>query len=602
MNIICIKEKAEAKKTLYSLLVIAISLVILMMAFCIVANATDEDLANNIEQKGVENTVTSESDAEKTEANETARVTDNTDKQEVSSRADIPRVNGSWLHDSNGWYFYNSGGEKQKGFCYINNNKYCFEENDGLMRTSWQYIDNVYYYFGGINDGAAKIGWQVINGKWYYFNESGIMQTGMKRVGNGLFYFGGERDGSMKTGWEYLDNQYYYFGKANDGVMKIGWQIIDGSWYYFDGTGVMQSGLKRVGNGLFYFGGARDGAMKTGWQNLDGDWYYFNDSGAAVNGWLQLNSMWYYFNPDYKMVKDTIITIDGRKFAFDPWGGLLKGAFIFKNEIMKTDVYGAIKIGGWVNYNGNWYFQLENGEFIKNTIKTIDGSNYIFDESGAMQSGLVTFEGKSYVTSAAGAVMRNTWAKVSSYWYYAQDNMEIYKNTMAKIGNSEYGFNESGAMYLGRFTMNEKAYITDANGVAIGYDDSAESKAREVAASLNYDLYKAFYYCANMSRYYLTSNGRTSGPIMSSADYAKYGYKNRGGDCIVMASSFKYLAQACGYSATQWFGWVGSSTHSWCEIGGYIYDPNFTNATNRSGYGLTYGQKGTWKYRKSYTM
>lgn len=597
------KSKKEVLTGLnYHLLTIVMCTAIMIFLFCIVANATDEDLTNNVEQKGVENTVTAESDAEKTEANETARVTDNTDKQEVSSRADIPRVNGSWLHDSNGWYFYNSGGEKQKGFCYINNNKYCFEENDGLMRTSWQYIDNVYYYFGGINDGAAKIGWQVINGKWYYFNESGIMQTGMKRVGNGLFYFGGERDGSMKTGWEYLDNQYYYFGKANDGVMKIGWQIIDGSWYYFDGTGVMQSGLKRVGNGLFYFGGARDGAMKTGWQNLDGDWYYFNDSGAAVNGWLQLNSMWYYFNPDYKMVKDTIITIDGRKFAFDPWGGLLKGAFIFKNEIMKTDVYGAIKIGGWVNYNGNWYFQLENGEFIKNTIKTIDGSNYIFDESGAMQSGLVTFEGKSYVTSAAGAVMRNTWAKVSSYWYYAQDNMEIYKNTMAKIGNSEYGFNESGAMYLGRFTMNEKAYITDANGVAIGYDDSAESKAREVAASLNYDLYKAFYYCANMSRYYLTSNGRTSGPIMSSADYAKYGYKNRGGDCIVMASSFKYLAQACGYSATQWFGWVGSSTHSWCEIGGYIYDPNFTNATNRSGYGLTYGQKGTWKYRKSYTM
>ena len=326
----------------YHLLTIVMCTAIMIFLFCIVANATDEDLTNNTEQKGVENTVTSESDAEKIDANETARVTDNTDKQEVSSRVDIPRVNGSWLHDSNGWYFYNAGGEKQKGFCYINNNKYCFEENDGLMKTSWQYIDNVYYYFGGINDGAAKIGWQVINGKWYYFNDSGIMQTGMKRVGNGLFYFGGERDGSMKTGWEYLDNQYYYFGKANDGVMKIGWQIIDGSWYYFDGTGVMQSGLKRVGNGLFYFGGARDGAMKTGWQNLDGDWYYFNDSGAAVKGWLQLNSMWYYFNPDYKMVKDTIITIDGRKFAFDPWGGMLKGNFNINGNPYFTNAYGAI--------------------------------------------------------------------------------------------------------------------------------------------------------------------------------------------------------------------------------------------------------------------
>ena len=506
-----------------------------------------------------------------------------------------------WLSARSTWYYLHSDGSMAFGLEEVEKLLYFFgASNDGAMKTGWHKVSDAYYYFG--SSGAAAKGWQYIGGYWYYFNQLAIMQTGLQNITGKTYYFGSINDGSMKAGWQQVNGRYYYFGASNDGAAKTSWQYIGGYWYYFNQKGVMEYGLQTIEGSLYYLGNANDGSMKTGWQQVENKWYYFNSSGAALKSWQYIGGYWYYFDNDNIMIKNIIREIDGNKYAFNSDGVMMTGTFEFQGKLLTANSSGAIKIGGWVNYNGIWYFQLENGEFIKNTIKTIDGSNYIFDESGAMQSGLVTFEGKSYVTSAAGAVMRNAWAKVSSYWYYAQDNMEIYKNTMAKIGNSEYGFNESGAMYLGRFAMNEKTYITDANGVAIGYDDSAESKAREVAASLNYDLYKAFYYCANMSRYYLTSNGRTSGPIMSSADYAKYGYKNRGGDCIVMASSFKYLAQACGYSATQWFGWVGSSTHSWCEIGGYIYDPNFTNATNRSGYGLTYGQKGTWKYRKSYTM
>ena len=541
----------DVKRKEYHIAIIVLCLAMLMFFFCFTANATDEDTTTE------KNEVTTE-----TTTPERAITEDSGHAEEIETAN-----NNEVVSDENR---------------EVDSNGSVAEDENKQVETA-----------------PAIVGtWKSESGGWRFYNSAGVMQKGLFTIDGKKYYLG--PDGIMKTGWQQIGNHYYYFG--SDGSMRTGWFSAGSTWYYLHSDGSMAFGLEEVEKLLYFFGASNDGAMKTGWHKVSDAYYYFGSSGAAAKGWQYIGGYWYYFDNDNIMIKNIIREIDGNKYAFNSDGVMMTGTFEFQGKLLTANSSGAIKIGGWVNYNGIWYFQLENGEFIKNTIKTIDGSNYIFDESGAMQSGLVTFEGKSYVTSAAGAVMRNAWAKVSSYWYYAQDNMEIYKNTMAKIGNSEYGFNESGAMYLGRFAMNEKTYITDANGVAIGYDDSAESKAREVAASLNYDLYKAFYYCANMSRYYLTSNGRTSGPIMSSADYAKYGYKNRGGDCIVMASSFKYLAQACGYSATQWFGWVGSSTHSWCEIGGYIYDPNFTNATNRSGYGLTYGQKGTWKYRKSYTM
>ena len=64
-----------------------------------------------------------------------------------------------------------------------------------------------------------------------------------------------------------------------------------------------------------------------------------------------------------------------------------------------------------------------------------------------------------------------------------------------------------------------------------------------------------------------------------------------------MASTLRYIAEYLGYNAIQRFGYVGSATHSWVEINGKVYDANFKNETGRNGFGISYGQKGTWKYR-----
>ena len=374
-------------------------------------------------------------------------------------------------------------------------------------------------------------------------------------------------------------------------------------WHFYNSEGIMQNGFCTIDNKKYYFGS--DGIMRSGWQNIEGRWYYFGgaNDGSAKRNWQYIGGHWFFFESNYIMVSDTIKEISGSKYAFDAGGAMLSGTFKFKDNIYATTSSGAIKDSGWILYNRKWYYKESNSEIIKNSMHDIGGLRYSFDADGVMRTGWQNVEGRWYYFGGAndGSAKRN-WQSIGGRWYFFESNYVMVSDTIKNISGSTYAFDTSGAMLLGKFNFHNKTYVTDASGHLMIYDNSVEAKAREIASKLGYNIYKALNYCAGMSRYYLTKNGRTSNPIMSSAKYAMYGYKNYGGDCLVMASAFKYLAQACGYNCTQWFGWVGSSTHSWCEIGGYVYDPNFINATNRGKHGFPYGKKGTWRYRKSYKM
>lgn len=93
--------------------------------------------------------------------------------------------------------------------------------------------------------------------------------------------------------------------------------------------------------------------------------------------------------------------------------------------------------------------------------------------------------------------------------------------------------------------------------------------------------------------------------------YADYGFTNNTGNCYVMAATFCEMARMLGYDAQQIAGSVplrsgGYGPHSWVEIeiDGtiYVFDPDFTNETQRNGYQITYGQSGTWIYNRISVM
>ena len=163
-------------------------------------------------------------------------------------------ANGTWKHNSKGWWYaYSDGTYEKSGWAKINGKWYYFDAS-GYMATGW------------IKDG----------GKWYYLKKSGEMATGWIKDG-GKWYFLSP-SGAMVTGWRKINDVWYYF--SGSGAMVTGWRKLGGNWYYFEGSGAMVTGWQYIGDFQYYF--FEDGVMATGTVNIDGGDYIFDENGALI--------------------------------------------------------------------------------------------------------------------------------------------------------------------------------------------------------------------------------------------------------------------------------------------------------------------------------
>ena len=138
--------------------------------------------------------------------------------------------------------------------------------------------------------------------------------------------------------------------------------------------------------------------------------------------------------------------------------------------------------------------------------------------------------------------------------------------------------------------------------------------AYQTLSSIGRDLRKAFNYSARMK--YFGHNTWAQKHQYDSMDYfATYGFRYYKGPCQTMAASFYQMAHELGYKARIRKGGVYVGTkiywgsfkhngqwyniHYWTEIyqngRWYVYDPNYTNETNRNGFKTTYSNMG-WRY------
>jgi len=136
------------------------------------------------------------------------------------------------------------------------------------------------------------------------------------------------------------------------------------------------------------------------------------------------------------------------------------------------------------------------------------------------------------------------------------------------------------------------------------YGIKAQIKSARAAAVLNsvgWDLRSAF----DWSVMTYERNSEWTDPGKGSAYYASIGFSNHRGNCYVMAACFYEMAIELGYDAHQVAGQVpsrkgGLTPHSWVEIvmdgTTYVFDPDFSLVSGKSGYKIQYGQSGTWRY------
>ena len=252
----------------------------------------------------------------------------------------------------------------------------------------------------------------------------------------------------------------------NYNQMKYGWQYINGNKYYFDENGVMQKGIINV-DGTKYFFGEYSGVLKYGFVTaLNGDVYYTSNDGIIRTGIQMINGNKYYFNENGIMQKG-IIDIDGTRYFFGEYSGVLKYGFVtaLNGYLYYTANDGIIRTG-IQQINGNKYYFNENGIMQKGIID-INGTRYFFGEySGVLKYGLVTaLNGDVYYTANDG-IIRTGIQEIGGNKYYFDAN-GIMRKGIIEIDGTRYFFGEySGVLKYGLVTaLNGDVYYTSNDGI-----------------------------------------------------------------------------------------------------------------------------------------
>ena len=119
-------------------------------------------------------------------------------------------------------------------------------------------------------------------------------------------------------------------------------------------------------------------------------------------------------------------------------------------------------VEGWSKKDGHWFYQLEDGSYIVNEWKQINGTWYRFDNSGLMQTGWIKENGTWYYLNDSGA-MQIGWVKDKGTWYYLNDS-GVMQTGWVKENGTWYYLNQSGSMETGWFTVSDKWYYANESG------------------------------------------------------------------------------------------------------------------------------------------
>ena len=362
-------------------------------------------------EDSAENGLTDTSDSIIEDTQENSQTNQSEQDGVLPETEEVVTIYQDWQRASEGWYYYDSFGNKVTGWLQLGNNWYYldgsnaeylglmvtgpkkeingytyFFEGGGVMQTGWiSQPEGKYYAYAG---GNQAYGWQQIGNKWYYFDRSnqeypGLMVTGCSKViGGKTYYF--DENGAMQTGWLRQPEGWYYMD-ANGNRIR-GWLQLGSNWYYLDGNnteypGLMVTGPKKEINGYTYFfeGG---GVMQTGWVRLPEGWYYAYPGGNQRTGWLQLDSNWYYLdgnNTEYPglMVTGPKKEINGYTYFFEG-GGVMQTGWLFDHAWHYLGNDGAMR-SGWQQIDGIWYYfykqnDVNGGEYGAMSVNTsIDG-------------------------------------------------------------------------------------------------------------------------------------------------------------------------------------------------------------------------------------
>lgn len=305
--------------------------------------------------------------------------------------------------------------------------------NDGVYNSKAGWITDAYAYglmYAKSGGKLVKEGWEKIDGSWYYFSYYDAITMPL-REGSNAYYF--DVDGKLvKTVYDLSKDQWVnagdYWGYIKNGSpVYEGKYMIDGKEYNFQGGRMQRNCLSYYydyyGRLVTYVQSDGTTAHYNGWKVVNGRWYFFDlSSNAVIYGWINDNGKKYFIDSDGMLTGWNVV--DGRLCNFGSNGALAE-------EVTQQN--------GWLAKGGNWYYFV-NGEAISGTVRNISGKLYGFTYDGRLGNNELIHTSGIFFADSNGVIVKNTWKKVGSRWYYFGVNGQALSG-IQRINGTVYYFN-----------------------------------------------------------------------------------------------------------------------------------------------------------------
>lgn len=314
-----------------------------------------------------------------------------------------------------------------------------FADETDEAQTGWVETDDGWMYYD--EDGYEVTNeWKKSGDNWFYLGDDGYIVYEQLIEDDGYIYYANEDGAMVKNQWvqmandendEYNDENaavdvWYYFqnnGRAYvAGDNGTSFKTINGEKYAFDEDGKMlwgwvndNSELCNSGtewqDAVYYCGAENDGARKSGWYLIDVEEDRENLEKNKDNDTVMY--YYFYFNPNGKRVQNTIKTINGLKYSFDEYGAM-DYEWTLATDSMASSSVATASVYQFFNYE-------DYGDRLSGWFYTIPSEN----------------------------LHKKDYDDEVEHWYYANGSGELTFSQIKSINGKKYAFNEYGEMLYG---------------------------------------------------------------------------------------------------------------------------------------------------------
>ena len=191
----------------------------------------------------------------------------------------------------------------------------------------------------------------------------------------------------------------------------------------------------------------------------NGYWFFFDYPDRS--GWVEEDGGKLYLDRHANRMTNVIMSIDSEKYYFDRNGWMYKGEILLGEDFYYFDETSGKMRYGWIERGDDRYYYDEEGHKVFATEYTIDGYDYLFDESGAEYIGTISMDGENYYyyEELTGKVKAREMQFGSVWRYFGDDGLRVETGWATLPDGRIAYYNGDEGMLFGEQNIDGKSYL-----------------------------------------------------------------------------------------------------------------------------------------------